>query len=176
MKNTTFEHFSRSQNGNVRTLMVLATLLLAVLAGLFTYRATSYDFHTLDDQKHRWSELKGDWVVINYFAKWCAPCLREVPELNRFYTTVQEQNIAMFMVSYDPLSETQLSDVVTEYDIKVPVIVSTPDLAMPNQHPRFLPATYIVNPQGEVAAELFGEQTAQSLTQIIEELRQRQSS
>lgn len=176
MKNAAVSQLSGRQHANVRSLLTWCVILLAALAGVFTYRITTYDFKTLDDQKYTWNELKGDWVVVNYFAKWCAPCLREVPELNAFYEASQGDGVAMFMVSYDPLSAQELTSIQQEYKISVPIIVPSDNVVMPNTHPRFLPATFIINPQGGVAMELFGEQTAQSLMTTLKALQETESN
>ena len=39
-------------------------------------------------------KLNGNWVVINYWADWCAPCIKEIPELNNF----AEENIDLMVL------------------------------------------------------------------------------
>ena len=41
------------------------------------------------------SELHGDWVVINYWAEWCAPCREEIPELNELKAVAAEQGAVL---------------------------------------------------------------------------------
>lgn len=146
-------------------------LLLAVIAftgGLLAYRFISYDFTTLDDKKYKHSELIDSVVVVNYFAEWCAPCLREIPELNEFYHQAPN-NVKLFAVSFDNLSDEKLREIKAKYNIEFPLVsdISTPFLF---EKPQYLPATFIIKPNGELAGQLLGEQTVSSLNDVINAL------
>lgn len=144
--------------------------LLALATGATVNQWYASDFMTLDGEKHRWRDYQGQWVVVNYFAEWCAPCLRELPELNHFSAMTQGTDITLLGVSYDRLSEAELASLVDKYAIQFPLIVSEPAPQMPNQRPNSLPATYIIGPDGEVMRQLMGEQEADLLLKIIERL------
>ena len=127
------------------------------------------DFTALDGVDYRWKSLQGNWLVVNYFAEWCVPCLREIPELNKFYATNKDQ-LAMFAVSFDALSHAQLSELQKKYNIQFPVIEHF-DTDTPMGRPNSLPATFIIAPDGTVAKQLLGEQSAESLTTALNILK-----
>lgn len=144
--------------------------LAALIAGLLVFQWMQYDFKTLDGEQHKWRQLQGQWLVINYFAEWCSPCLKEIPELNALHTKIrQNPAIQLFGVSYDQLDDTQLSGLKQRYDINFPLISGQP--VMPNPHPMQLPTTYIIAPDGQVARQLVGEQSCEGVLQVIAALQ-----
>lgn len=151
-------------------ILFIVVALVALATGVTVNQWYASDFMTLDGDKHRWGDYKGQWVVVNYFAEWCAPCLRELPELNHFSAMTQGTDITLLGVSYDRLSATELTALVDKYAIAFPLIRSEPVPNMPNQRPNSLPATYIIGPDGEVVQQLMGEQEADILLKVIARL------
>jgi thiol-disulfide isomerase/thioredoxin len=143
--------------------------LFALLVGLWSQQQLKVDFTTLDGQKHRWSNSQGNWKVVNYFAEWCAPCLREIPELNHFYQ-LHNNDIDMFAISFDPLKKEQLIALQQKYDIQFPVIDKLNTLPW-NKPPNSLPTTYIIDAGGIIQTQLKGEQSAEKLIQTINRLK-----
>ena len=142
---------------------------LALAVGLWTQHYLKVDFTTLDGQEYRWSNSQDSWKVVNYFAEWCAPCLREMPELNHFYQQ-HNHDISIFAVSFDPLNKEQLIDLQQKYDIQFPII-SKLDILPWGQPPNSLPTTYIIDAAGKVRKQLKGEQSAEKLIQTINALK-----
>jgi thiol-disulfide isomerase/thioredoxin len=151
-----------------KSLVVLACIV-ALSLGVVVNLANRVDFTTLDGENYRWQNLQGKWVVINYFAEWCAPCLREIPQLNQFYQQNKDQ-LAMFAVSFDLLSQEQLMGIKSKYEIQFPVIASFA-AQMPMAPPQNLPVTFLIHPDGSVAKQLFGEQSAASLSAALAALK-----
>lgn len=149
----------------LKKILVLALGIMALGAGILAFNAQRPDFTTVDGTHYQWQELQGKWVVVNYFAQWCAPCLREIPQLNTFYSQNNPQ-IKLFAISFDAVSAQQLTDMQQKFDIQFPLIakVSGP---LPMLRPKSLPATFLIAPDGTVAKQLLGEQSADSLSQAI---------
>lgn len=144
----------------------LRLVQITLAAALLSACTPAADFHTNQDQQLRWDDLKGDYVIVNYFAEWCAPCLRELPELNEFYHEHGDK-AQLFGVSFDGLNNAQLTELQAEYAIQFPLILNEPVANLPFPTPQMLPATYIVTPAGEVKGPLLGEQTEASLLKAI---------
>lgn len=145
---------------------LLHLLQITLLLALLNACAPAADFHTNQGQQLRWSELEGEYVIVNYFAEWCAPCLRELPELNEFYHEHGDK-AQLFGVSFDGLNNEQLAALQEEYAIEFPLILNEPLAQLPFPTPQMLPATYVVTPDGQVKGPLLGEQTEASLLQAI---------
>lgn len=143
--------------------------LSALVVGVMAHQARQSDFITLDDNRLDWVNSQDKWTVVNYFAEWCAPCLREIPELNEFYQLNKHQ-VDIYAVSFDPLTESQLLALQQKYSIAFPII-STLNILPWQQPPNSLPTTYILNPEGVLIKQLKGEQSADDLLHTIERLK-----
>ncbi|MEP1445790.1 MAG: TlpA disulfide reductase family protein [Paraglaciecola sp.] len=153
----------------MKKIVIGLAALLALLLGLWAQNSLKVDFTSTDGNEYRWSSGEGKWKVVNYFAEWCAPCLREMPELNRFYQ-LHKDEIDIFAVSFDPLDNEQLTALKHKYDIQFAVVASLNSLPW-NQPPKSLPTTYILDAKGNVRQQLKGEQSAQKLIQTINQLK-----
>ncbi|MBR9907984.1 MAG: TlpA family protein disulfide reductase [Gammaproteobacteria bacterium] len=137
-------------------------VILALSVGLLSACQPASDFQTDDRGGVAWQQLRGQYVVVNYFAEWCAPCLRELPELNEFHHLYGDQ-VTLLGVSFDGLNNDELAALKQEYNIEFTLVQNEPVPNLPFPTPNALPATYIVTPEGEVKGPLLGEQTLQSL-------------
>ncbi len=153
-------------------LITALLVVLSVAAGGLVYQVTRSDFSTLNGQNYRWESLQGQWVVINYFAPWCAPCLREMPELHHFDETAPE-NTKVFAINFDVMTKDALANMVAEYDIALDVIIVDEATLLPMEKPTYLPATFIVDPDGKVVDTIMGEVSSQLLFARLEQLQSR---
>ncbi len=146
--------------------MKLRTLVCAATAVLITACSQEPDVVTDTDNEFRWSSLGEKTVVVNYFAEWCAPCLRELPELNEF-NQHKAKDVELVGVSFDPMSNTELAELKQRHGIEFQLALMEPAPKFPFQRPQMLPATYVIKPDGSVKGPLMGEQDLESLENAV---------
>lgn len=148
--------------------------LMAAILGFWLSLSLREDFKTVDEESFRWNDFDGQVLIINYFAEWCAPCLKEIPELNAFHEyTIEQDDVSLFAVNFDNLNDTDLKGLQKKYEMTFNMISGIPKNA-PYGMPKALPATFIIGPDGKLIKQLNGEQTNQGLQDVVNQLRQLQ--
>ena len=152
-------------------MLKINTLFFVTIAcfvgALSSCSADTKRLHDINGHNLPWSELRGKWVFINYWASWCEPCMTEIPELNRFYAGSKHNKIALFAVNYDGLSISEQQKLIAQYHIKYPSLKKDPKLMLRLEDIRGLPATFVFNPKGELSNVLYGGQSVSSLKEAM---------
>jgi thiol-disulfide isomerase/thioredoxin len=115
--------------------------------------------------------LEGQWLVINYWAQWCAPCRTEIPELNALEKQLKEQSVQVLGVNFDALQGEKLNQATQDMGITFTVLAQDPAERYQLPRAEVLPVTYIVDDQGHMRERLLGEQTAAGLTARLTALK-----
>jgi thiol-disulfide isomerase/thioredoxin len=114
---------------------------------------------SIDDYGHpiRISDYRGKWVVINYWATWCNPCIREIPALNDLAKYYKDK-VVVLGVNVDNLSNQILRNLGQDYRVKYPFLRAFP-IQRWGGKPQSIPVTYILDPKGRLYKTLTGPQT-----------------
>ncbi len=115
------------------------------------------------------TKLDGNWVMINYWADWCAPCIKEIPELNEFAR--ENKNVFVYTFNFDQLEIDDLKPIAKKFNIEVPSLITHPRDIWGIQTPPAVPATFFINPNGELVLSLFRPQTKENLSNIFYDLK-----
>lgn len=115
--------------------------------------------------------LEGQWLVINYWAQWCAPCRTEIPEFNALEKQLKAQSVQVLGVNFDALQGEKLSQAAQDMGITFTVLAQDPAERYQLPRAEVLPVTYIVDPQGLMRERLVGEQTAAGLSARLAALK-----
>ncbi|MEJ2530214.1 MAG: TlpA disulfide reductase family protein [Halioglobus sp.] len=108
--------------------------------------------------------LDGQWVVINYWAEWCKPCIKEIPELNAL--DKRYPAVTVMGINYDGLSGEELQAQAREFGIEFHLLTTDPAPQLGVARPVVLPTTLILDPQGRLTETLVGPQTLESLALV----------
>lgn len=116
------------------------------------------------------SQLRGKWVLMNYWASWCAPCLDEIPELNRLHQQSDKKKLELFAVNYDMQPANMQQQLAMDHHIRYTALRKDPAKALKLGDIRGVPVTFIFNPQGILIETLYGGQTANRLKKRLRDL------
>lgn len=124
------------------------------------------DFTDNDGNSGRFADYQGQWILINYWAVWCKPCIEEIPELNQF-AAQQRGKVKVFGVDFDQSSGEKLQQRIDALGIQFPLLMSDPSTVLGFPRPTVLPTTLLIDPQGKIHKTLHGPQTRDSLLDAI---------
>lgn len=134
-----------------------------LLIGLVYANTVELELSDVNGKNHKLSDYKGQWVVVNYWATWCPPCLEEIPELVSFQNKYQDKNVTVLGVNYEDASEQVIKAFISEYQINYPVLLAEPDTFSPLGKIMGLPVTFIISPDGKVVHKKTGSVDAEYL-------------
>ena len=114
---------------------------------------------TLNDTEGRtWSleELKGQVVFVNFWATWCPSCLKEMPGMQKLYTTLPPDKFKMLAILYND-TPAMAVNFVKRAGFTFPILVDTKGFAPLAYGLTGVPETYIVDKQGILREKFIGE-------------------
>lgn len=150
----------------VHRLLLVAALWLGSWA--VVAQPAELELTDMAGQTHRLADYRGQWVVVNYWATWCPPCLEELPELEVFHTS-SEGRAVVLGVNMEDISAARLHAFVEEQFLSFPILIAgeRPSPSGLVGRVEGLPTTYLVAPSGKVVARQVGKVTASALRKFI---------
>jgi thiol-disulfide isomerase/thioredoxin len=113
-------------------------------------------------------QYRGKWVVVNYWATWCPPCLEEIPDLVDFHERHKEREAVVVGVNYEDIGNAQLAAFIDRHLVSYPVLRAAPFEDSPLGSIPGLPTTFVIDPDGYAVARQVGPITGQQLEAYIE--------
>jgi thiol-disulfide isomerase/thioredoxin len=124
----------------------------------------------LSGKKQSLTKWKGNYIVVNFWATWCGPCRKEMPELDRIYKKFRSKGVVVVGVSIDDLETLKQFEPSTK--VKYPILAGGMDsmnasLSLGNDR-AVVPFTMVINKEGKIAVTYSGLIKATELEQDLE--------
>ncbi|MBT8054576.1 MAG: TlpA family protein disulfide reductase [Xanthomonadales bacterium] len=143
-------------------------MVVTVAWGSFeTEDPVDFGLEQLGGGKVSLSDYRGEWVVVNYWATWCAPCRKEIPDLSRLHS--ERDDVTVLGLAYEELEDEEFFDFLEDFDVTYPIlkvdVYSPPE---PFGAPKVLPTTIILDQQGRAVKAFLGPVTREDIEQYME--------
>ena len=112
---------------------------------------------------------RGKYLVINFWATWCTPCLKEIPAFVKFYEE-NSDHVEILGLDFEPVDLEIINDYVERFSINYPIVLYNKD--NDSEYSNFgeivgMPTTQIYSPEGELLHTFMGEITIDDLSEFI---------
>jgi len=123
--------------------------------------------NTLDGKPYDLAQQRGKYVIVNYWATWCVPCIKEMPDISRF-VAAHKDNVAAIGLAYEDTEKADIQAFLAKHPVSYPIAQVTLDQPPKDfDEPRGLPTTWLIGPDGKVAKRFVGPVTEASLGEAI---------
>ncbi len=116
--------------------------------------AHDFALPTLDGATLRLSDLRGQWVLVNFWATWCAPCRDEMPYLDRLAADHADRLSVLAINMREP--EATVRAFAEELDLHLPILLAPDDATLLAYYVRGVPVSVVIDPAGTVAQRIVG--------------------
>ncbi len=150
---------------------------LALIAGLLAVQvwsdtqAPALSFRFIDGRQLSLEQLRGQPVLVNFWASSCLPCLEEIPLLNDLYQELQPQGLEIIGVAmaYDPPN--RVLSAVQRHQISYPIALDLDSKTVAAfGGVKGIPTSILITPQGRIAQRIVGVVDQQDLSETIRQM------
>ena len=113
------------------------------------------------------SHYRGQWVVVNYWATWCAPCRKEMPELSALHD--ERDDVTVLGLAYEDVEDNDFESFLASSPVSYPILkVDVYEPPEPFGAPKVLPTTIILDQAGRAVKAFLGPVTRESIEKFLE--------
>ncbi len=141
--------------------ILLGLLLCMPLAGL----AADFTLEDMQGKTHHLADYRGKWVLVNFWATWCPPCLAEIPDLISLQK--DRRDVVVIGIAMEYASGKLVADFVKTHGVNYPIVLGNSKALAQIGDLEVLPTSYLYNPSGELVASQSGGVTRASIESFI---------
>jgi len=123
----------------------------------------------IDGKPRQLSEFRGKWVVVNFWATWCPPCITEIPELVDFHERHKNKDAVVVGIDFEDIETKELREFIDSYFMSYTILRMKPVSKTQLGLITGLPTSFLISPKGELMARNTGMMTAKMIEEFIAE-------
>jgi len=126
------------------------------------YLAPDFSLRNLKGNYESLDSFRGQVVVLNFWATWCAPCRVEMPSFEKLYRRYRSEGVAVLAVTLDKNAGPKIKSFVDEYELSFPILLDEKGEVERLYPSMTIPFTYVIDREGRVVARVDGAKNWES--------------
>lgn len=134
----------------MKTFIMICSIMACTLVR--AQAVQNFQLKDLENQTRSFTEIKGEKLtLIDFWASWCKPCLKAIPELNKIYEEYKNKGVEIIGINGDgPRSVAKVAPLSQSLQIKYPVLLDINSEVMNNLGLQAFPTLLLVNSEGTI--------------------------
>ncbi len=134
-------------------------------------KASDFSLTSINDTVVRLSQYENKVVILNFFATWCPPCRREIPDFVELMNEYGDR-LVILGVSLDKGDVESLRNFATSYGINYPILIDDGQVSKAYGPIRSIPTTFIIDRNGKIVEKIIGSRRKSYFEKVIKPLLQ----
>ena len=118
--------------------------------------APDFSFPNLDGNKVSLTDYRGKLVLLNIWATWCAPCVAEMPSMQKLYQELKDEGFLILAVSLDESGVEAVKPFVEKHKLAFPVLLDTKGEIKSLYQITGIPESFIIDQSGTIVEKIVG--------------------
>ena len=118
--------------------------------------APAWELPDVDGNLIEFAEFAGQITIIDFWATWCAPCRKEIPELVEVYGKYRDRGVSIVGISLDQPGNPAIREFLDEFGVNYPVVIGNAEVMEAFGDVDGVPTTYVIDRNGRVIAKHLG--------------------
>jgi thiol-disulfide isomerase/thioredoxin len=124
-----------------------------------------FTLNDLDGKPHTLSELRGKTVLVNFWATWCTPCRREMPDLDKLQGRFAPQGLVVLSISDE--EQAKVAPFIASSGYRPAVLLDPGDKVNQEFHIEGIPKTFLFDRSGKLVGETIDQSTERQFLELL---------
>ena len=143
-------------NSNTKSEITKNNLLATAKSEMGNNAAPDFTLYTLDGEEVRLSDYLGKVVILDFWATWCAPCRKGIPDLISIQNEYKDELVVIGISLDQPATQDKLVPFIESYGINYPVVLGNIEVSDAYGNIQAIPTSFIIDQEGNIINKHIG--------------------